>query len=131
MAASRSPVRASMSASSFVGEMSISAARSCALVRWLMQLLPAVTSWWCGSCLDVGDELVHQARDEADGADRLAVGHSRRPEHDADGPAGLAVRGEDERDVAHLLGAVLGADERRDLAGPGDRVEQAAEVRAA
>jgi hypothetical protein len=38
-----------------------------------MQLLPVVAalSWW--SCLDVGDELVHQARDEPDRADRLAV----------------------------------------------------------
>src|SRR4029078_7340341 len=123
MASSRSPVRASMSASSFVGEMSISAARSSALVRWLMQLLPAMASWWCGSCrgscLDIGDELVHQARDEADGADRLAVGHPRRPEYadDANGPAGLAVRGEDERDVAHLLGAGLGAAESRELGG--------------
>ena len=43
-AASRSAVSASMSASSFVGETSISSARSWARVRWLMQFLP-VAAW--------------------------------------------------------------------------------------
>src|SRR5262245_919761 len=107
-----------MSASSLVGEMSISSARSWARVRCLMQLLPAVAAWWSGSCLDVGDQLVHEALDEADGADRLAVAHARRAQDadDADRPARLTVRSEDERDVAHLVGAVLGADERLDLA---------------
>src|SRR4029077_12184431 len=69
-----------------------------------------------GSGIEVLHQLVEEARNEADGADRLGIGHARGAEDadDANGPAGLAVWGEDERDVAHLLGRVLGANEDLD-----------------
>ena len=77
-----------------------------------------------GSCgrvrlgIQVVHQLVHEAGHEADRADRLGVAHAGRPEHadDADGAAGPAVRGEDERHVVHLLARVLGADEDVDAA---------------
>ena len=83
---SRSAVRDSMSASSVVGETSISSARS-----------SARACEWLG--IQVIHQLVHQAGHEADRADGLGIAHARRAEHadDADRPAGPAVRRQDER----------------------------------
>src|SRR5688572_24731814 len=111
-----------MSARSFVGEMSISSTRSSARVRWGMRGPPV---WDArgppsgrprksrGSGIDVLHQFVHEGGDEADRADRLGIGHPGRPEDsdDADRATRLTVWSEDERDVAHLLGRVLGADE--------------------
>src|SRR5690349_17354402 len=114
-----------MSARSFVGETSISAWRSSARVRagpWPdgadgKRRPPIVRSRGSlGSRIDVLHQFVHEGGYEADGSDRLRVGHPGGAEDadDADRPAGLPVRGEDERDVAHLLGRVLRADEDLD-----------------
>src|SRR6266545_681109 len=99
-----------MSARSFVGEMSISAARSWARVR----------------CVAVLDELVHQPADEAHGPDRLLVGHARRPEdaNESDRPPGPAIWREDERDFAHIRRGVLAADDDAHLAALGDSVDE-------
>src|SRR5919106_602086 len=114
-----------MSASSFVGETSISSARSWARVRWVVMARVSrsgVAGMWraWGSCVQVVDQLVHQARHEADRADRLGVRHPGRPEgaDDADRPARTAVRGKDERDLAHLDRLVLVADEDADGVRP-------------
>src|SRR5436190_20831522 len=85
-----------------------------------------------GSGIDVVHQLVEEGGDEADRADRLWIRHAcgtQNADH-ADRAAGLAVRGEDQRHVTHLLGRVLGADEDLDgaRATAPDAVEQLAEI---
>src|SRR5258706_8312027 len=84
-----------------------------------------------GSGIDVLHQFVHEGGDEPDGADRLGIGHPGWAEdaNDPDRPTGLTIRGEDERDVAHLLRRVLGADADLDGARPGHLVQELAEIR--
>ena len=69
-------------------------------------------------------QLVHETGHEADRADRLGVRHAGRAEHadDADRPARASIRREDQRDVAHVEGLVLVADEHLDAARVGERI---------
>ncbi len=76
------------------------------------------------------DEVVHEARDEADGPDRLRVAEARGTEDadDAHGGAGPSVWRQHEGDVRHLLGVVLATDEHAELPGPGDVLHELAQV---
>ena len=128
IAASRSAVSASISAASAAGETSSSSMRSSARV---------LRGWWRGA----GPRRRGQAyrwsissfmRPDTKRTVPMAWGYAMRvgPEHadHADAAARPAVRGEDERDVAHLLGRVLGADEDPHSAGAGDAADELAEV---
>src|SRR3954451_22851234 len=116
VAAWSSAWRASISASSLVGEMSMSSVRSSARVR--------------RSGIEVVHQFVHQARHEANRADGLGVAHPGGPEHadHADRTTRPPVRRQDERDVVHLVRSVLPTDVDHDPAGPGDASDEVAEI---
>lgn len=75
-------------------------------------------------------EFVHQAAHVADRADRLRVRHPRRAEDadDTESVAALAVRGEYERNIAHLRGLVLCADDHLDVVSRRQALNERAEV---
>src|SRR5262245_14721830 len=143
LAAASSPCSPSMSARSFVGETSSSSIRSWERVLWTwgapgapgdagLPLEPGTGGRRKarGSGMEMLHQLIEKGGDEPDGADRLGIGHARRAEdaHHADGVAGLSVRGEDQGHVTHLFGCILRPDEDIDRPGPGDPLEQLAEV---
>src|SRR5215218_4097097 len=109
------------------GDVSSWAIRSSARVRGRSSVIVGIHP---GLPVELIYELVHESAHVANGPDCVRVRHPRWPKdpHDADRAVCLAICGQDQRYVTHLIRTVFGANQDLDLATVGEPAKQRTEV---